>query len=216
VAPDLFMHHLISLPRFLALFVGVGLLVLSRAAQAPKLAPPNDAAVGATAAHPGLPGPCLEPQPWCNPGDQYHVHRVGPNFSAGDLVPVGPDDFYCFCLEADILRCVVYNSSGGNARLIGTEYIISAVQFQRLSAAEKRQWHRHRGGAMAGPAVPPGGDVAPAEDLRSELGNTYGKTWCLWRIDGQVLPCLPKLMTGLAASGWLPPVMSAKRYSNHP
>ena len=51
---------------------------------------------------------------------------------------------FCACPNEDVRQCVIYDSDKPNARLIGTEYIISDKLFETLPEEEKVYWHSHK------------------------------------------------------------------------
>jgi len=122
-------------------------------------------------------------------------------------------DHYCSHLNADVFQCVIYDSAGKNARLIGVEYIISEALFNQLPETEKKLWHSHRYEVMSGQLTAPGLSDAAEKELMQEFVSTYGKTWNLWQVDrGDPLPLgLPKLMMGFTADGQADPSLVAKR-----
>ena len=51
---------------------------------------------------------------------------------------------FCACPNEEVRQCVIYDSDRPDARLIGTEYIISAKLFEELPEEEKVYWHSHK------------------------------------------------------------------------
>ena len=51
---------------------------------------------------------------------------------------------FCACPNEEVRQCVIYDSDKPNARLIGTEYIISDKLFATLPEEEKVYWHSHK------------------------------------------------------------------------
>src|SRR5262245_28338386 len=43
---------------------------------------------------------------------------------------------YCMPVNDDVHQCVIFDSAGKNARILGVEYIISDARYQKLPAAE--------------------------------------------------------------------------------
>ncbi len=153
-----------------------------------------------------------------NPIGSIHAHLCGFHFYSGDLNRALRVEHYCSGLSDGVFQCVIYDSTGPNARLIGIEYIISEALFLQLPAEEKRLWHSHRYEVMSGLLTAPG--LAPAAELELMKGlvSTYGKTWHLWQVDrGDALPLgLPKLMMGFTADGQADAAMVAERDRDEP
>ena len=51
---------------------------------------------------------------------------------------------FCACPNEEVRQCIIYDSDKPNARLIGTEYIISDKLFETLPEEEKVYWHSHK------------------------------------------------------------------------
>jgi hypothetical protein len=73
-------------------------------------------------------------------------------------------------------QCLLYDSIGKNARLLGVEYIVSDEIFQKLSDVEQRDWHPHTyevpGGGLIAPSMKPDDEMA----FMKGLLTTWGKT----------------------------------------
>ena len=158
-------------------------------------------------------GAGAELPPTTSPIAAIHAHLCGFHFYSGDLKRALRVDHYCSHLNADVFQCVIYDSAGKNARLIGVEYIISEALFNQLPETEKKLWHSHRYEVMSGQLTAPGLSDAAEKELMQEFVSTYGKTWNLWQVDrGDPLPLgLPKLMMGFTADGQVDPALVAKR-----
>jgi hypothetical protein len=53
---------------------------------------------------------------------------------------------YHFCkpLNDDVCQCLLYDGTGPDARLIGTEYLVSDSIYQKMPPEEKQYWHDHK------------------------------------------------------------------------
>ncbi|KAI1828179.1 DUF1264-domain-containing protein [Xylaria intraflava] len=120
---------------------------------------------------------------------------------------------YCSQLTEDVRQCLLYDSAGPGARLIGIEYMITAKQFETLPPEEKKFWHSHVYEVKSGMLVMPGPtapvvqqawEAAETEELK-QIVSLYGKVYHLWQTDrGDRLPFgEPKLMTSFTANGQL-------------
>ncbi|KAI8907451.1 DUF1264-domain-containing protein [Powellomyces hirtus] len=146
------------------------------------------------------------------PVNQIHQHVCGFHFYSGDLARQVEAHHYCSHLNDEMRQCVIYDSDGSGARLIGVEYIISERLFKTLSEDEKKYWHSHAYEVTSGTLTTPMTDLLPsaaataAEKLEmSQLVNTYGKTFHLWQVDrGDQLPLgPPQLMMSFTKDGQL-------------
>jgi hypothetical protein len=56
-----------------------------------------------------------------------------------------------------MFQCVLFDSTGANAKLLGVEYVISDATYRALPEAEKKYWHPHTyevlGGGLAAPGM---------------------------------------------------------------
>ena len=104
---------------------------------------------------------------------------------------------------SDVRQCLIYDTPGPNARLIGVEYMISTKLYKTLDEDERKLWHSHvfevKSGMliMPGPAGIPTGIWEEAETKEMEdVVGLYGKTYHFWQVDrGDKLPLgQPQLM----------------------
>jgi hypothetical protein len=142
-----------------------------------------------------------------------HAHVCGFHFYNGEPHRQVRAHHYCSHQNEEVLQCVIYDSHGKNARLIGIEYIISEALFKQLPEEEKKLWHSHQYEVKSGQLVAPNIPDAAEKELMKKLVNTYGKTWHTWQIDrGDTLPLgTPKLMMGFTADGQGDPKMVEQR-----
>ena len=101
-------------------------------------------------------------------------------------------------------QCILYDSPGPNARLIGIEYMITPALYDTLATSERRLWHSHVFEVKSGMLIMPRPTGVPeaaweiAENKEMEQVVTlYGKVYHLWQTDrGDKLPLgEPQLMT---------------------
>ncbi|CAG9947630.1 unnamed protein product [Clonostachys rosea f. rosea IK726] len=114
---------------------------------------------------------------------------------------------YCAQLNDDFRQCILYDSDGPNARLIGIEYMITAKLFETLPKEERRLWHSHVYEVKSGMLIMPNNvvpssvwEVAENKEM-AQVVHLYGKVYHLWQIDqGHTLPLgEPQLMTSYTA-----------------
>lgn len=137
------------------------------------------------------------------PLDAMNLYLDGFHFYADDIGRQVEAHHYCTHLNEDVHQCVIYDSNGAEARLIGIEYIVSARLFETLPDEEKPLWHSHRYEVTSGLLVMPGIPTALEREAMASLVGTYGKTWHTWQIDrGDPLPLgIPQLMMGFTSAG---------------
>ncbi|KAI1161017.1 DUF1264-domain-containing protein [Nemania serpens] len=120
---------------------------------------------------------------------------------------------YCAHLTEDVRQCLIYDSPGPNARIIGIEYMITPKLYEGLPAEERRLWHSHVYEVKSGMLIMPGPtapglqqawEAAETQEMKHVIG-LYGKVYHLWQTDrGDALPLgEPKLMTSFTADGQL-------------
>jgi len=110
----------------------------------------------------------------------FHVAKENPKFQV-------QAHHYCSPAGKDLHQCVVFDSRGPNAKLLGVEYIASDEVYQSLPQEEKKYWHPHAYEIIAGhliaPDIPDLGDEAFKGFITS-----WGKTWHTWRDQATLLP----------------------------
>lgn len=134
-----------------------------------------------------------------DPIKQIHMHFVSIHPFADNPRRQIEAHHYCSHLNDEVQQCVIYDTDGPNARLIGVEFMISERLFKTLPAREKRLWHSHEFEVCGGVIVMPGVPGAVEKEIMRQLAKTYGKTWHFWQFDrGDVLPLgPPKLQAAL-------------------
>lgn len=109
---------------------------------------------------------------------------------------------YCAAHGDDMFQCVLFDSTGKNAKLLGVEYIISDAKYRTLAAEEKRYWHPHTYEVLGGGLIAPG---MPDEDERAFMKGiltTWGKAWHTWPDPTSAVPTgEPLLIWSLMGDG---------------
>lgn len=112
---------------------------------------------------------------------------------------------FCGHQNEEFRQCLIYDSPGADARLIGLEYIITEALFLTLPDEEKKLWHSHeyevKSGLLFMPGVP-----GPIQRKDMELVcKTYGKVIHFWQVDrGDNLPLgIPQIMMAVTRDGQL-------------
>jgi hypothetical protein len=120
---------------------------------------------------------------------------------------------YCGHVNEDVIQCVIFDGNGGDAKLMGVEYIVSKEQFVKLPKEEKHLWHSHVHEVRSGQLIAPGIPEIAERELMEKIAGTYGKTWHTWHTDRKdALPLgTPMLMMGFTADGQANEQMVADR-----
>jgi len=143
----------------------------------------------------------------------FHQHLCGFHFVNGDMSRQVEAHHFCQHINEDFLQCVIYDSNEEGAKLIGVEYVISQVMFEKLPVEEKKFWHSHSYEVISGQLVLPGIPTVVENRVVEKLAPTYGKTFHFWQIDkGDTLPLgPPTLMMGFTADGQIKPEIVKRR-----
>lgn len=67
----------------------------------------------------------------------FHTYASDPGGAAVEA------NHYCAHVNEDVRQCILYDSPGPNARLIGIEYMIKPHLYEGLDAEERKLWHSH-------------------------------------------------------------------------
>lgn len=136
---------------------------------------------------------CIAPQPAMSgeatsPAEGYHIHVQAPHLMADGTVG-GPFHHYCKPISAEILQCLLFESTDPKAKLVAIEYFIAK------SVARKEvpliQWHRnfhdHKVEIATGrvQVLHPTGEEGKA--IANAASKTDGVIFHLWHKD-QVIP----------------------------
>jgi hypothetical protein len=92
-----------------------------------------------------------------------------------------PAYHYCKPMGEDLIaQCLLYDSTGPDARLIGVEYLVSPEVFEKMPAEEKGYWHDHKYEVDAGllKSLTQSGDEEKA--TLAKVRTLYGKTFHTW------------------------------------
>jgi hypothetical protein len=90
------------------------------------------------------------------PLDALNAYLDGFHFYNGNMEGQMEAHHYCTHLNEDAIQCVIFDGNGGDAKLMGVEYIVSGKLFATLPTNERRLWHSHvhevRSGQLIAPA----------------------------------------------------------------
>lgn len=112
----------------------------------------------------------------------------------------------------ELHQCLLFDSPGKHAKLIGVEYIISDGAYRALPAAEKKYWHPHTYEVLAGGLIAP--EMKPADEAQfmKALLTTWGKTWHTWPDPSTSIPLgEPTLMWAATGDGQIDPRVFVER-----
>ncbi len=87
---------------------------------------------------------------------------------------------YCKPVAGGLTECQLYDSDSPNARLVGTEVIVSPDVYKRFSAGEKKMWHYHKVEIPKVSATLPDLSAEDAAKVVKSIEDTYGKIYLLW------------------------------------
>jgi hypothetical protein len=146
------------------------------------------------------------------PLGNHHLHFCGIHVAKKDPRIQIITQHYCGMVGEGMHQCLLYDSVGKNARLLGVEYIISDAIFRKLPEIEQRYWHPHTyevlGGGLIAPAMKPDDEMA----FMKGLLTTWGKTWHTWPDPSTPVPMgEPMLMWSLTGDGQDDPQVIAAR-----
>jgi hypothetical protein len=146
------------------------------------------------------------------PLGNHHLHFCGIHCAKKDPRIQIITQHYCGMVGKDMHQCLLYDSVGKNARLLGVEYIISDETFRKLPDVEKRYWHPHTYEVLGGGLIAPG--MKPDDEMAFMKGLllTWGKTWHTWPDPTTPVPMgEPMLMWSLTGEGQDDPKVIAAR-----
>ena len=147
-----------------------------------------------------------------SPPGNHHLHFCGIHCAKKDSRIQIITQHYCGMIGEEMHQCLLYDSVGKNARLLGVEYIISDEMFRNLSDAEKPYWHPHTYEVLGGGLIAP--TMKPADEMKFMKGllTTWGKTWHTWPDPTTPVPMgEPMLMWSLTGDGQVDPKVIAIR-----
>jgi hypothetical protein len=146
------------------------------------------------------------------PLGNHHLHFCGIHCAKKDPRIQIVTQHYCGPAGKDMHQCLLYDSLGKNARLLGVEYIIPDETFRKLPEVEKRYWHPHTYEVLGGGLIAPGMKPADETAFLKGLLLTWGKTWHTWPDPATAVPLgEPLLMWSLTGDGQEDPKVIAAR-----
>ncbi len=147
------------------------------------------------------------------PLKKINAYLDGFHFYNGNINAQMEAHHYVSQLNEDVYQAVIYDGNGGDAKLMGVEYIITERLFKTLDDEEKKLWHSHHYEVKSGTLIAPGLPDIAERELMEKLVSTYGKTIHTWHTDQEFeLPVgSPMIMMGFTKDGQLDPKLLRDR-----
>ena len=146
------------------------------------------------------------------PLSNHHLHFCGIHCAKKDLRIQIVTQHYCGMVGEGMHQCLLFDSVGKNARLLGIEYIVSDEMFRKLPEVEKRYWHPHTYEVLSGGLIAPAMKPDDEMEFMKGLLLTWGKTWHTWPDPTTPVPMgEPMLMWSLTGDGQDAPRVIAAR-----
>ena len=79
-----------------------------------------------------------------NPLKGYTIHVTAPHIMDGEII--GPFHHYCKPINADIIQCILFESTDANARMTEVEYMVSKKLARSVIPkwSHQQNWHDHK------------------------------------------------------------------------
>lgn len=139
-----------------------------------------------------------------DPGKGFHLHLCAFHIAKKNPSFQVEAHHYCSPVNDEVHQCVIFDSRGKNARILGVEYIISDALYRKLPDEEKKYYHPHTYEILSGQLVAPALDPEAETKLMGGLLRTWGKTWHTWPDPKTALPMgEPILMWSTSRDGQL-------------
>ena len=114
--------------------------------------------------------------------------------------------------DGQLFQCVLFDSAGPNAKLLGVEYIIGDEVYRKLPDAEKKYWHAHTYEVLGGGLIAPGMKPEDEQKFMKMILTTWGKAWHTWPDPKSPVPVgEPLLIWSLMGDGQVDPQVVAAR-----
>jgi len=135
----------------------------------------------------------------------FHVAKKDPSFQV-------EAHHFCSSLSEEVHQCVIFDSRGAKAKILGVEYIISDRIYRGLPDEEKKYYHPHTYEIISGLLMAPDLKEQDETELMGKLLLTWGKTWHTWPDPRTALPMGdPLLMWSAGKDGQLDAEAVARR-----
>jgi hypothetical protein len=136
------------------------------------------------------------------PLDGGHAHFCGIHLVKSDPQKQFIVQHYCAAHSSGLFQCLLFDTAGKDAKLLGVEYIVSNDTYQGLPEKEKKYWHPHTYEVLAGGLIAPG--MSPEDEMKfmKTILTTWGKTYHTWPTPSDPVPMgEPVLMWSAISDG---------------
>jgi uncharacterized protein DUF1264 len=116
-----------------------------------------------------------------NPLKGYTIHVTAPHIMDGEVI--GPFHHYCKPINADIIQCILFESTDENARMTEVEYMVSKKLARSVIPkwSHQQNWHDHAQEIETGRvAILNPSDPEKQKGLAEYVGKTDGIIFHLW------------------------------------
>lgn len=135
-----------------------------------------------------LSSPAIVGNAEANPLEGYTIHVSAPHMMNGEVI--GPFHHYCKPINADIIQCILFESTDANARMTEVEYMVSKKLARSVIPKWSHQlnWHDHKQEIETGRVViHTPSDPKEQAKLAEYVSKTDGIIFHLWP-DGAPIP----------------------------
>ncbi|HUR55837.1 MAG TPA: DUF1264 domain-containing protein [Gemmataceae bacterium] len=151
-----------------------------------------------------------------NPMNGPHAHFCGIHMAKNNPKFQVITQHYCAAHTQDgedaMFQCVLFDTTGKNAKLLGVEYLISDAAYRKLPAEELKYWHSHTYEVLGGGLIAPGMPRDDEMKFMKMVLTTWGKAWHTWPDPSTKVPMGdPLLIWSLTADGQVDPKLVAQR-----
>jgi hypothetical protein len=146
------------------------------------------------------------------PLDGGHAHFCGIHLVKGDPQKQFIVQHFCAAHSSGMFQCLLFDSAGKNAKLLGVEYIVGHEAYMGLPKEEKKYWHPHTYEVLAGGLIAP--SMKPEDEMKfmKMILTTWGKTFHTWPDPKSAVPMgEPVLMWSAIADGQIQEKVLAER-----
>lgn len=137
-------------------------------------------ALGLVAADATSAGHGPEQMPADGPLAQMHLYLCAFHIAKRDPQRFFEAHHYCMPVNDEVHQCVIFDTNGKGARILGVEYIISDKLYRSLPDAEKKYYHPHAYEVTSGLLIAPDMKTSEENKFMEGLVGTWGKTWHTW------------------------------------
>ncbi len=116
-----------------------------------------------------------------NPLAGYTIHVTAPHIMDGEVI--GPFHHFCKPINADIIQCILFESTDPNARMTEVEYMVSKKLARSVLPkwSHRKNWHDHQQEIETGRvAILNPSDAKSQKQLAEYVGKTDGIIFHLW------------------------------------